>query len=149
MVKLAVTSQPPGGLKALVDPRFGRASIITLVDVEGGVAKNVEVMDNPARNEFGGAGPAAAQFMANMGVNAVLTCNIGPKAHTALSALGIKVYIVPQGVTVEEAVKKYVSGELTPASTPTGPAYMGMGPGWGGGKGRAFRGGYGGGPPLP
>lgn len=66
MVKVAVTSQPPGGLDALVDPRFGRASTFTIVEVEGDKVGRVEVVDNPAANSFGGAGPAAAQLMANM-----------------------------------------------------------------------------------
>lgn len=66
--------------------------MFTLVELDGGNVKSVEVVDNSAGGTFGGAGPAAAQLLANMKVNAVITCNIGPNAFAALSALGIKVY---------------------------------------------------------
>nr|MDO8062148.1 NifB/NifX family molybdenum-iron cluster-binding protein [Candidatus Freyrarchaeum guaymaensis] len=112
MVKVAVTSQPPGGLDALVDPRFGRAFTFTIVELEGNSIGEVEVVDNPAANAFGGAGPAAAQFIANMQVKAIITGNIGPNAFAALSSLGIEVYLAPLGITVRDAIQKYISREL-------------------------------------
>lgn len=114
-MKLAVTSQPPGELNVLTYP-LRRAPTFTLVEIDGSNVKSVEVVDNPTGGAFGGAGPAAAQFPANMKVNAVITCNIGPNAFAALSTLGIKVYTSSPGITGEE-VKKYVSGELTQESS--------------------------------
>lgn len=138
-MKLAVTSQYPGGLESLVDPRFGRAALFTLVEIDGSSVKSVEVVDNPAGDTSGGTGLAAAQFLANMKVDAVITCNVGPKAFATLSALGIKVYTALPGTTVREAVEKYVSGKLMQASSPTDPAHTEMGRG---GKRRRFRGGW-------
>ncbi len=58
-----------------------------------------------------GAGIQAARNVAKLGVKAVLTGNVGPKAFAALKAAGIEVYTGASG-TVQETLDKFKTGAL-------------------------------------
>jgi predicted Fe-Mo cluster-binding NifX family protein len=122
-MKLIVTSTGKD-LDAAVDPRFGRAQYLTLVETEG---LAFEATENPGLQASGGAGVQAAQLAAAAGARAVLTGNVGPNAYHALAAAGIKVYIGAAG-TVRQAVAAYTRGELQEATAPSVPAHAGSGP---------------------
>jgi len=107
-MKLAITSQ---GVEpnASIDPRFGRARFFWIVDTE---TKEQTVVDNAAGvNAVQGAGPQAAQTLARLGVQAVLTGHVGPKALGALQASHIQVYAV-NGGTMEQATQDFLAGRL-------------------------------------
>lgn len=92
-----------------VDPRFGRAPYILLVDTE---TMKYEVLDNSANvNAFKGAGIQAATMVADKGAKVLLTGYCGPNAFTTIQAAGMKVVSDVTG-TVEEAVKKFQSGNV-------------------------------------
>ena len=96
-------------LAAKVDPRFGRAKYFWVVDTEKGL---LTAHDNTVnRNAAQGAGIQAGQSVAQLGVQAVLTGNVGPKAFDVLNAAGIKVFLVQAG-TVEKAVEELKAGSL-------------------------------------
>jgi predicted Fe-Mo cluster-binding NifX family protein len=63
-----------------------------------------------------GAGIQAAQAVYNLGVGAVVTGNVGPKAFTTLQAAGIAVHVGASG-TVREAVEQFRVGALEPAES--------------------------------
>ena len=107
-MKIAVTARGDG-MDAAVDPRFGRAMRFVVVDLETEERKSVDNAQNV--NAAQGAGIQAAQNVARLGVEALLTGHCGPKAFRVLSAGGIKVYAGASG-TVAEAVEKYKEGEL-------------------------------------
>lgn len=92
-----------------VDPRFGRAKYFIVVDTDtnGSVAH-----DNTQNLNAGqGAGIQAAQNVAALGVQAVISGNVGPKAFRTLNAAGVKVYLCsPMGVT--DAVRMFKTDEL-------------------------------------
>jgi len=107
-MKIAVSSQGPDPT-SLVDPRFGRAHYFRVVDCATG---QQNVVDNEAGvNAAHGAGTQAVQTLASMGVQAVITGHVGPKAWTALQVAKIPAYAVSGG-TVEEAVRAFVAGKL-------------------------------------
>lgn len=83
---------------------------------------------NESKTAMGGAGIQAGQFVASLGAQAVVTGNVGPNATRVLSAAGVKVYTGASG-TVEEAVKKYLAGQLNQTSSATVSAHTGMGGG--------------------
>jgi predicted Fe-Mo cluster-binding NifX family protein len=112
-MKVAVTAAG-NDLDAEVDPRFGRAPYFVVVDTDD---MSFEAVENDAVDASGGAGPRAAQTVADTGAEAVLTGNCGPNAHRTLSAAGIKVIIGAAG-TVREAVERYVKGEYAEAEGP-------------------------------
>lgn len=108
-MKIIVTSQGPG-LDSPVDPRFGRAKCFVLFDTETG---QVSVHDNAQNlNAPQGAGIQAAQAVARLGAEAVLTGNVGPKAFTTLQAANVAIYTGASG-TVGEAIEQYKSSQLS------------------------------------
>ncbi|MFW6132445.1 MAG: NifB/NifX family molybdenum-iron cluster-binding protein [Planctomycetota bacterium] len=111
-MKIAVTSQGPD-MDAAVDPRFGRAACFLVVDTETGA---FSVVDNARNlNAAQGAGVQAGKNVADLGVSAVVTGHVGPKAFATLSAGGVAVYTGATG-TVGQAVEQFRSGRLTQAS---------------------------------
>ena len=108
-MKLAVTSTGTE-LDSEVDPRFGRALFILIVDSE---TLSFEVLDNKENVEaLKGAGIQAAGMISNKGAHVLLTGYCGPNAIKALNAADIKVADNASG-TVRDAVKAYQAGKLT------------------------------------
>ena len=105
---VAVTAEG-ADLAAKVDPRFGRARYFLVVDTEKGL---VTAHDNSAhRDAAQGAGIQAGRSVAQLGVEALLTGNVGPKAFDVLNAAGVKIFLVDGG-TAQEAVDKLKAGSL-------------------------------------
>ena len=104
-MKLAVTAKGPE-LDSEVDPRFGRAMFIIVVDEE---SLDIEAVDNSANaNAFKGAGIQAATMISGKGAEVLLTGYCGPKAFQVLVAADIRVASDVSG-TVREAVAAWKS----------------------------------------
>ena len=107
-MKIAITSQGTS-LDSEVDPRFGRARYILLVDSD---TFDFEVIDNKDNfNAFKGAGIQAAQLVSEKGAEVLLTGYCGPNAFKAMKAANIGVANDTSG-TIKEAVKAYMDGKL-------------------------------------
>jgi len=126
-LKVAVASQGQGGLNDMVSPMFGRCPTFTIVEIENGEIKGVNVVPNQAAYAMQGAGIAAVQALANMGVNAILAGSFGPNAFAVCSQAGIQMIQVQPGTRVEDAVQSFISGKLRPVSAPTAPMHRGIG----------------------
>lgn len=111
-MKVMVTAQGDG-LDSPVDPRFGRARYFLLINTETGEFTAHDNLQN--LNAPQGAGIQAAQAVARLGVEAVLTGHVGPKAFAALAAAGIAVHTGASG-SVREALGQLARGELRPAA---------------------------------
>ena len=108
-MKLAVTSQGPE-LSSVVDPRFGRAKSFVVVDTD---TDQVSGVDNSMNvNAVQGAGIQAGRNVVELGVEAVITGHMGPKAFATLQAAGVKVYTGATG-TVADALEQFKAGTLT------------------------------------
>ncbi len=106
---VAVTAKGTN-LAAEVDPRFGRAPYILIVDTE---TMDFESLDNSENvNAFKGAGIQAATMVADKGAEVLLTGYCGPNAFKTVQAAGMKVVSDVTG-TVEQAVKKFLAGNVT------------------------------------
>jgi predicted Fe-Mo cluster-binding NifX family protein len=128
-MKIAVTSTG-NSMESQVDPRFGRCTTFLIVDTE---TMQAEPIPNSSVSAAHGAGIGAAQKVASLGVNAVITGHVGPNAHTALSGARLDIYTTPDG-TVREAVEKLKNGELVKVSSPTVGGHFGQGRGRGRGN---------------
>ena len=107
-MKVAVTSQG-SDLSSQVDPRFGGAARFIVVDID---TDEFWVHDNTQNlNAAQGAGIQAGRTVVDLGVAAVITGNVGPKAFTTLQAGNVQVYSGASG-TVKEAVEKFKAGQL-------------------------------------
>ena len=112
-MKVAVTSKGIL-LSSEVDPRFGRAPYILIVDTD---TLAFEAVDNSANvNAFKGAGIQAATMVSDKGAAVLMTGYCGPKAFTTLEAAGVKVVNDITG-TVRDAVKIFKEGEITYATS--------------------------------
>ncbi|ADE35810.1 NifB/NifX family molybdenum-iron cluster-binding protein [Methanohalophilus mahii] len=114
-----------------IETRFGRTPYFIIADTENG---EFEAVGNPAAGATGGAGIQAAQEVAKMKADVLITGNVGPNAYEVLSTAGIEV-VTTSGVSVKEAIEQYNNGTLGKVSGPTAKAHAGMGRGQGrGGK---------------
>ena len=111
-MKVAVTSQGKD-LNSVIDPRFGRAKCFIVVDAETGDFTSHDNSQNLSAVQ--GAGIQAGRNVIDLGVEAVITGNVGPKAFAALQAGGVKVHTGGTG-TVAEALEKFKAGALESAS---------------------------------
>ena len=110
-MKVAITAQGPD-LTSQVDPRFGRAKSFVVLETD---TDEFSVHENTQNiNAAQGAGIQAGRTVVDLGVEAVVTGNIGPKAFATLQAAKVKVHPGATG-TVKEALEKFKAGELPPA----------------------------------
>ena len=65
-----------------------------------------------------GAGIQTAERLAGLGVRAVMSGYVGPKAFTALKAAGLDVYQDMDNRSVGEAVRCLADGSVSPATAP-------------------------------
>lgn len=108
-MKIAVTSTGTN-LDSQVDPRFGRASYIVVVDTD---TKEFEVIDNSSnKNASQGAGIQAAASVSNKGVEILFTGFCGPKAFQTLNAAGVKVVNDAAG-TIMQVIDQCKAGNFT------------------------------------
>ena len=106
-MKLAVTSQGKT-LDSKIDPRFGRASFILVIDSQ---SLEYQVIDNTKNKDaFKGAGIQAAAMIANVNAAVLLTGFCGPNAFKTLDAAGIKV-VNDQAGRVIDAVQTFKQGD--------------------------------------
>ncbi len=107
-MRMAVTAQEPE-LTGSVDTRFGRAKWLVVVDTNTGEA---QAHDNEVNLTLAqGAGIQTGQNVANLGVDAVITGNVGPNAFKTLAAGKVRIFLVSGG-TVEQAVAAFKQGQL-------------------------------------
>ncbi|MEH0019783.1 MAG: NifB/NifX family molybdenum-iron cluster-binding protein [Desulfobacter sp.] len=107
-MKIAVTSKGKD-LDAQVDPRFGRAAYIIVVDTD---TLEFDVIDNAEnRNAFKGAGIQAAAAICDKGARVLLTGFCGPNAFKALSAADVKVANDAQGI-IRDAIRDFDAGKF-------------------------------------
>jgi len=107
-VRIAITAQAKE-LSSEIDLRFGRAKWLIVVDAETG---DYEAHDNIVNlNAVQGAGIQTGQNIANLGVEAVITGNVGPNAFKTLNAANVKIFLA-QKQTVQEALESFKEGKL-------------------------------------
>jgi predicted Fe-Mo cluster-binding NifX family protein len=107
-MKIVITSEGTS-LESPVDPRFGRTKHFLLIDTDTG---EFSAHDNAQNlNATQGAGIQAAQTVARLGAEAVLTGHVGPKAFTTLQAANIAIFTGVSG-TAKQAIEQFTSGQL-------------------------------------
>jgi predicted Fe-Mo cluster-binding NifX family protein len=107
-MKIAVTAQGKE-LSSEVDQRFGRAKFLLVVETETG---DVTVHNNELNlNATRGAGIQTGQNIANLGVEAFITGNVGPNAFKTLNAAGVKIFL-SEKQTIAEAIEAFKTGKL-------------------------------------
>jgi len=107
-MKIAITAQGKE-LSSEVDLRFGRAKFLLVVDSETG--DFFFFFNELNLNAVQGAGIQTGQNIANLGVEAVITGNVGPNAFKTLNAAGVKIFLAEKQ-TVANAIDLFKAGKL-------------------------------------
>lgn len=105
---LVAVSSTGAALESPMDQRFGRTAFFVVIDTD---TMEYEAMENAGNRSESGAGIAAAQSVAEKGVTAVITGNIGPNAMEVLHAAKIGISR-GQPASVRENVLRFKRGEL-------------------------------------
>ena len=119
-MKICVSSTG-NDLYSQVDPRFGRAAHLLVIDTE---RRHVRPLGG-ATGAAHGAGIQAARAVVESGVKTLVTGQIGPNAFDVLDAAGIEVYRTPTD-TVEGAIEELEAGHLEKISAPNSRRHSGM-----------------------
>jgi len=101
-MKIAITSEG-NSLSSLIDERFGRCAFFAVYDNE---SNETEFHPNPGKDASGGAGPAAVQFVAKLGVKKIVAPEFGGKTIPLLQSLGIEM-MTESGKTIEEIIHQF------------------------------------------
>ena len=107
---IAVPSENPGGLEAGLAGHFGHCDLYTLVRVEDGAVADVKILPN-VPHEHGGC-MAPVQHLAGNGVNQLIAGGMGMRPLMGFNQMGIDVYFGNGALTVGDAVKAMLAGEL-------------------------------------
>ncbi len=107
-MKIAISSRGPS-LEDEVDPRFGRAAYILIVDSE---SLEYEALDNSANvNALKGAGIQTATTVCDKKADVLMTGYCGPKAFQVLQAADVKVVNDASG-SVKDAITQLKDGNV-------------------------------------
>lgn len=126
-------------LNSRVDFRFGRCQYFLIIDNNTGKFKAIP---NAGLGYNRGAGISAAQVVADQGIDAIITGNIGPNAFMVLNNIGIKIYAGISDKTCKQALEMFNDGKLSKIQSPNGLGMSfglgrgGFGPGNIAGRGR-------------
>ena len=123
-MRICISSLGPD-LDSPIDPRFGRAQFLLLLNDKGELE---EALPNPGISAMGGAGIAAAQLIADKKAEVLITGNVGPNAFGVLSISKIQVFLAPPGASVKDAFSMWKENKLTPIQAPSVPGHFGLGP---------------------
>lgn len=112
-MKIAISAES-GELSEKMEIRFGRAAGFMIYDTETGGAVFIDNKQNLDSNQ--GAGIQSAKKVIDAGAEALITGNVGPKAYSALSSAGIKIYLSGEG-SIKDAIAAFNDGRLNPAES--------------------------------
>lgn len=104
---IAVPLDNNNGLDSTVAFRFARAPFFAIIEYENKTIGNISIYNNPHMGGRGGVGIATSQWLASMGVQVVLTPQVGPNAMSALQSFGIQIISVQPGIPLKQALEMY------------------------------------------
>ena len=108
-MKIVVSASGPD-IESFVDEKFGRCPYFILIEVEDNKIKSHKSVENTSIKQISSAGTTAAQLVADMKVDVIITGNIGPRAFDVFQQLDIDVY--EAAGTVKKAVQDFIDGKL-------------------------------------
>ena len=113
-MKVAVTAQGPD-FSSLIYLRFDMARYFIVLDTETGELSAHDNTHN--RDGTQAAAIRAAESVVDMGVDAVVTCTVGPEAFVTLQEANVAVHVGATG-SVREAIEQFKAGRLPCAVKP-------------------------------
>lgn len=96
----------------------GEGEEVQIYEINGNEIKLLEKYENPALKAIVARGVYMLKSALDRGVNAVIVTEIGPPGVRLLQGKA-KIYLAEQGITVDEAIRKFIKGELKETNKPT------------------------------
>jgi len=109
-LKLAVPTEPPGGLEADISDHFGHCALFTLVSIEDGRVSGVETVPNVPHVQGGCLAPV--NFLHAQGAQALIAGGMGMRPLLGFNSVGITVFHHQGRRTAKEAVESLIAGQL-------------------------------------
>ena len=109
-VLIAVPSEQPGGLESPLGAHFGHCDLYTLVSIEKGEIRQVDVVPNVPHQQGGCMAPV--QYLAEKGVHKLIAGGMGLRPLMGFNQVGIKVYYGGNAATVGDAIQSIIEGKL-------------------------------------
>jgi predicted Fe-Mo cluster-binding NifX family protein len=106
-MKIAISSDGKT-VESQIDQRFGRCKYFVIINTEK--PNEIKTIENEGAIQGHGAGIRASEQMGELGVEVVLTGNLGPNATTVLEKLEIKTYH-SSGI-IKDAIDDFVNNKL-------------------------------------
>lgn len=95
-----------------IDERMGRAYWLMIYETKNNSWQAIN--NDSGRNALNGAGQHTANLLIDLGVEAILTGEIGPRAFRLLNSAGIEIYLGAAG-TVMDTLVSWHDGQLDKA----------------------------------
>ena len=105
-MRIAIPTETHMGLEDVVSGCFGKAKTFTIVTIEGGEIKKVQIINNPAASYPHGAGPIAVKTLVDRNVNLVIVPPLGQGASSLLEHYNVKKVSVKPHEKIAESLKK-------------------------------------------
>jgi len=106
--------------KSMLNARFGRCPYFLVFDTD---SKQWQTVNNRAAAEFRGAGVSAAQKVADLGCQIIVTGNMGPNAFNVMNTSDIKIYSGDLEKSIVDNLAMFEDNKLQELLSPQG---MGM-----------------------
>ncbi|MFP3237727.1 MAG: NifB/NifX family molybdenum-iron cluster-binding protein [Caldivirga sp.] len=97
----------------------GEGEYILVYEDDGSNVKLVNREPNPAMQAEMHRGLYALRRVKEIGADALVVSEIGRPGFNMARSLGISIYIVPEGLNADDAVKMVINGEVQVANAPT------------------------------
>ncbi len=107
---IAVPSEAPGGLDAAIGVHFGHCELYTLVTLDDGRIRSVDILPNVPHEQGGCMAPVS--HLAQNRVRVLLAGGMGMRPLLGFQQMGIRVFHCREARTVGEAVSAFSEGKL-------------------------------------
>ncbi|MCD6522880.1 MAG: cation diffusion facilitator family transporter [Candidatus Diapherotrites archaeon] len=116
--KVVVPVENADGMRSKIVKHFGRARYFVLVELDNNKVKKHKVVKNPFIGEKIRAGLKTAGFLAEKGIDAVITKSIGEISFHTLRDHFVEIYHA-KGENVDDTIKLFIRGKLRLLRRPT------------------------------
>jgi predicted Fe-Mo cluster-binding NifX family protein len=97
-------------ISGIIQPKFGRCNYFLIAEIENEKIKDYNFIENEGTKQAHGAGIKAAEQIANLNVENLITGQLGPNATLILEKVGIVVY-EGRG-EIKENINKLINNDL-------------------------------------
>jgi predicted Fe-Mo cluster-binding NifX family protein len=107
------------GIDSNIYPKFERCNFFLIVDLDHNTALPITNISRERPHEIGGK---VGKFIAKLGIDVIITTDIGPRAFEIFKQNEMKIYRA-EGI-IEEAIKQLKKEELPEITKATLPRYL-------------------------